>query len=71
MILTERERLALHDIETYPSGYCWKQASMRKLQERGFTELIAPGSAVRGKAVYWRLTDAGRVWLAANLRRAI
>lgn len=66
MNLTKRERAALHDIQTYPSGYCYKQASMRKLHEKGLVEPTPMRHAPIGPTVYWRLTAAGLAWLASD-----
>ncbi len=59
--MTHLERIALQDLKAWRGVYVWKQASMQKLEARGF--VVADGK-VAGLTV-WKLTDAGRE--AANV----
>lgn len=59
MELTKREKEALQECARYPRGqYCWRVASMTKLEAKGFAEKIAHADGYGCGA--WVVTDAGR-----------
>lgn len=62
--LTENEWATLREMAGYRSGYIFRQASCRKLHERG---LCAPLD--ERKRPYWRVTDAGRAALESRDER--
>ena len=58
MEMTKREKEALQECARYPKGrYCWREASMKKLEAKGFVEKV---SHVEGYGCgAWAVTDAG------------
>jgi hypothetical protein len=66
--LPEDLRTALRECASFGNRnmvYRFRQASMRKLETKGF--VFRPARDIR-KRPEWYLTDAGRAWIAGNPR---
>lgn len=56
--MTERERIALHDIFGWGSSpYIWKQGSMKRLEARGY---VRRTGREYGGSPAWEITEEGR-----------